>query len=83
MHYHPSREHDVHVNKEGMLLIDSGGQYLDGTTDITRTFILGEISETERKYFTYVLKAMLKMQEAVFLYGANGIWIDGLVRHEL
>lgn len=83
MHYHPSHEHDVHVKKEGMLLIDSGGQYLDGTTDITRTFILGEISETERKYFTYVLKAMLKMQEAVFLYGANGIWIDGLVRHEL
>ena len=83
MHYHPSHEHDVHVKKEGMLLIDSGGQYLDGTTDITRTFILGEISETERKYFTYVLKAMLKMQEAVFLYGANGIWIDGLVRLEL
>ncbi len=51
MHYHPSHEHDVHVKKEGMLLIDSGRQYLDGTTDITRTFILGEISETERKYF--------------------------------
>ena len=59
MHYHPSHEHDVHVKKEGMLLIDSGGQYLDGTTDITRTFILGEISETERrcrKLFSYMVQ---------------------------
>lgn len=83
MHYHPSRNNDVAVHKEGMLLIDSGGQYLDGTTDITRTFILGKISEKERRCFTLVLKAMLSMQEAVFLHGATGIWIDGLVRHEI
>ena len=49
MHYQSTEESDVDVKAEGMLLIDSGGQYYGGTTDVTRTFILGPISEEERK----------------------------------
>ena len=63
-----------------MLLIDSGGQYLEGTTDITRTFALGEINETERFDFTLTLKGSIALMEAVFKYGASGKQLDALCR---
>ncbi|MDZ5038614.1 M24 family metallopeptidase, partial [Clostridium perfringens] len=56
MHYSATEATDYELRQEGMFLVDSGGQYLDGTTDITRTFILGKISEEEKRDFTLVLK---------------------------
>lgn len=83
MHYQSTEESDVDVNAEGMLLIDSGGQYYGGTTDVTRTFILGPISDEERKYFTLVLKSMLTLADAKFLHGCRGSNLDILAREPL
>lgn len=83
MHYQSTEESDVDVKAEGMLLIDSGGQYYGGTTDVTRTFILGPISEEERKYFTLVLKSMLTLANAKFLFGCRGSNLDILAREPL
>lgn len=83
MHYQSTEESDVPVDAEGMLLIDSGGQYYGGTTDVTRTFILGPISEEERKYFTLVLKSMLTIADAKFLLGCRGSNLDILAREPL
>lgn len=80
MHYHATKEHHSQVEGNGFLLIDSGGQYLDGTTDITRTFALGEITPIQKKHFTMVLQGMLALQNAHFLYGANGLNLDILAR---
>ena len=83
MHYQSTEESDVDVKAEGMLLIDSGGQYYGGTTDVTITFILGPISEEERKYFTLVLKSMLTLANAKFLFGCRGSNLDILAREPL
>lgn len=83
MHYQSTEESDVTIKPEGMLLIDSGGQYYSGTTDVTRTFILGPISEEERKYFTLVLKSMLTIADAKFLLGCRGSNLDILAREPL
>ena len=83
MHYQSTEESDVSVTNEGMLLIDSGGQYYGGTTDVTRTFILGPISDEERKYFTLVLKSMLTLADAKFLSGCRGSNLDILARGPL
>lgn len=80
MHYHPTAEHNSKLEAKGLLLVDSGGQYYDGTTDITRTFVLGEISDNQRKHFTLVLKGMLDLQKIKFLYGQTGIDLDVLAR---
>ena len=80
MHYHATNENHSTIEGDGLLLIDSGGQYLDGTTDITRTFALGNVSADEKKHFTKVLQGFLALQNAHFLYGATGISIDILAR---
>ena len=80
MHYAPKAEASAPLAKEGMLLIDSGGQYLDGTTDTTRTFALGPINETERRDFTITLKGSIALMEAVFPYGTSGKQLDVLSR---
>lgn len=80
MHYQPTEEDHAQIEGNGFLLIDSGGQYFDGTTDITRTFALGNISDIQKKHFTLVLQGMLALQNAHFLYGANGLSIDILAR---
>lgn len=80
MHYHPTRENYSSLKDKGFLLVDSGGQYFDGTTDITRTFVLGKISKAQRKHFTLVLKGMLNLQKAKFLHGQTGIDLDVLAR---
>ena len=80
MHYHATQEDHSKVEGNGFLLIDSGGQYLDGTTDITRTYALGHISPIQKKHFTMVLQGMLALQNAHFLYGATGISLDILAR---
>ena len=79
MHYHPGQK-EVPLAKEGMLLVDSGGQYLDGTTDITRTFVLGPITEEEKKWFTKALRGHIRLEKAKFLQGCRGLNLDILAR---
>ncbi len=80
MHYHATDEDHATVEGNGFLLIDSGGQYLDGTTDITRTYALGEITPIQKKHYTMVLQGMLALQNAHFLDGASGLSLDILAR---
>ncbi|MDD4370654.1 MAG: aminopeptidase family protein P [Anaerostipes sp.] len=83
MHYCSTKDSDVELKPEGMLLIDSGGQYFSGTTDITRTFILGPVSDEEKKNFTIVCKCMLNLANAKFLLGCRGSNLDILSRGPL
>lgn len=83
MHYQSTEESDVTLHPEGMLLIDSGGQYSGGTTDVTRTFILGPISDEERQNFTLVCKSMLLLADAKFLSGCRGSNLDVIAREPL
>lgn len=83
MHYSSTPETDVTLKPEGMLLVDSGGQYLEGTTDITRTFVLGEISEEEKHWFTLAMRSHIRLAKAHFLYGCRGLNLDILARGPL
>lgn len=83
MHYSSNEETNVELKPEGMLLVDSGGQYLDGTTDITRTFVLGSITEEEKKWFTLALKGHIRLEKSNFLYGCRGLNLDILARGPL
>lgn len=80
MHYSPVKGHSKKLRAENMLLVDTGGQYLGGTTDVTRTIILGEISPAMREDFTTVLKSHIAMAGARFLQGAAGCNLDILAR---
>lgn len=80
MHYKATEESQYTLKPEGMLLVDSGGQYLDGTTDITRTIILGKITDEEKRDFTYVLKGHIALCRAKFLHGVTGTNLDVLAR---
>lgn len=83
MHYKATEESDTVLKPEGLLLVDSGGQYYDGTTDITRTFVLGPCSDEIKKHFTLTLKGMIKLSKAKFLYGCTGTNLDILARQSL
>lgn len=80
MHYKAEPGKCATVTNEGLLLIDSGGQYFDGTTDITRTFVLGNISDIERRDYTVALKALLRLQAARFIAGTTGPNLDLFAR---
>ncbi|HIX82782.1 MAG TPA: aminopeptidase P family protein [Candidatus Erysipelatoclostridium merdavium] len=80
MHYKAEPGKCATVTNEGLLLIDSGGQYFDGTTDITRTFVLGNISDIERRDYTVALKALLRLQDARFIAGTTGPNLDLFAR---
>ncbi|MDD3383836.1 MAG: aminopeptidase P family protein [Bacilli bacterium] len=80
MHYSATIESFSKIEKKGMLLIDSGGQYYEGTTDITRTFILGEVSREFKMHFTTILQSVLNLSSAKFLYGVRGTNLDILAR---
>lgn len=80
MHYSASKESNYVLEQEGLFLIDSGGQYYDGTTDITRTLALGEISEELKKHFTAVVRGMINLSKARFLEGVKGYNLDILAR---
>lgn len=82
-HYSPSPETDVEVEPHGLLLADTGGHYLEGSTDITRTFAMGPITEDERWHYTAVLRGHLALANAKFLYGCTGINLDYLAREPL
>ena len=82
-HYSPSEESDAELMPESFVLFDTGGQYLEGTTDITRTIALGPCSDEQKKHYTAVLKGHLNLAAAKFLYGVRGINLDYLARGPL
>lgn len=83
MHYSATPDNYSIIKPEGMLLVDSGGHYLTGTTDITRTIILGPVTEEMKKNYTLVLKGHLRLLSAKFLAGSYGISMDILARGPL
>jgi Xaa-Pro aminopeptidase len=80
MHYSATPETNSKITGNGFLLVDSGGHYLEGTTDITRTFAMGNISNEMKKHFTAVLKSNIALASAVFLKGCTGLNLDVLAR---
>lgn len=83
VHYEATPETDVALKPEGLLLLDSGAQYLDGTTDITRTIALGALTEEERTDYTLILKGHIALAMAVFPEGTRGAQLDVLARMPL
>ena len=83
MHYSAKPGSAAELKPEGFLLVDSGGHYLQGSTDITRTFVLGPIPEEWKLHYTTVLRSMLNLSAAHFLYGCNGMALDMLSRGPL
>ena len=80
VHYEATPETDVTLKPEGFLLLDSGAQYLDGTTDITRTIALGPLTEEEKTDYTLILKGHIALAMAVFPEGTRGAQLDVLAR---
>ncbi|MDO4202276.1 MAG: aminopeptidase P family protein [Bacteroidales bacterium] len=83
VHYDPTPETDIPVKPEGLLLIDSGGQYLDGTTDITRTIPLGPLTWEMRRDYTLVLRGWIRLGSAVFPKGTCGTQLDAFAREAM
>ena len=83
VHYEATPETDVELQAKGLLLIDSGAQYQDGTTDITRTIALGPLTEEQRRVYTLVLKGHLQLQNLHFPDGASGTQLDAVARQDL
>lgn len=83
VHYEATPETDAPLKPHGFLLLDSGAQYLDGTTDITRTIALGELTEEQREVYTLVLKGHIQLELAKFPSGASGTQIDALAREAM
>lgn len=83
MHYSAVPGSQAVLKPEGMLLVDSGGHYMEGSTDITRTMILGSVPREWKEHFTLVLRSMLRLASAKFLYGCSGMALDVLARGPL
>jgi Xaa-Pro aminopeptidase len=83
MHYSATEESNYKLEARDLFLVDSGGQYYDGTTDITRTIALGSISEEVQTHFTSVVRGMIRLSMAKFLYGCRGYNLDILARGPL
>jgi Xaa-Pro aminopeptidase len=83
VHYSATEETDVQIEPHGLLLADTGGHYLEGSTDITRTIVMGELTEEEKRYFTLVLKGNLNLGAAKFRYGCTGVNLDYLAKAPL
>ncbi len=83
MHYQATEDNCARLSKKGMLLVDSGGQYLRGTTDVTRTIALGPVTEEIKKCYTLTLKGMLNLANAHFLHGCTGYNLDIMARAPL
>lgn len=82
-HYHATKENYAMIKPAGFYLVDSGGQYYDGTTDITRTIRVGELTEEEMRDYTLVLKGMINLSQQVFIAGATGSQLDIIARKPL
>ncbi len=83
VHYRAMPDTCADIEAEGMLLVDSGGQYYDGTTDITRTITLGNPTAEEKEHFTHVLKGHINLADARFPVGTNGVQLDAFARMPL
>ena len=83
VHYEATPETDIPLKPEGFLLLDSGAQYLDGTTDITRTIALGPLTEEQKRVYTLVLKGHIQIELCKFPSGASGTQLDVLAREAL
>ena len=83
VHYEATPETDVPLKPEGLLLLDSGAQYMDGTTDITRTIALGPVTDEQRRIYTLVLKGHIQLQMLKFPDGASGTQLDAVARRGL
>lgn len=83
VHYEPTAETDIPVLPQGLLLVDSGGQYQDGTTDITRTIPLGPLTDEERRDYTLVLRGFIHLGSVVFPRGTYGSQLDVLAREQM
>ena len=82
-HYRADEESRLDVKTEGLLLVDSGGQYPDGTTDITRTFACGNMTDEEKRDFTLVMKSHIALATARFKKGTRGIQLDAITRQPM
>lgn len=80
VHYSATPETDAEIKPEGLLLVDSGGHYMEGTTDITRTIVLGPVTDEMKADFTRVCRSNMNLANAHFLYGCTGINLDILAR---
>jgi Xaa-Pro aminopeptidase len=80
MHYAPDGGGGAQIADEGLMVVDSGGQYLGGTTDITRTVVFGSVTDEQKYDFTMTLKAHIALASARFLYGASGVSLDAIAR---
>lgn len=83
MHYKANPESDATLLKEGFFLVDSGGQYYDGTTDITRTIVLGPLTDEEKRHYTLVLQGFIALSAVKFLHGTTGANLDVLARQPI
>ena len=83
IHYEPETSHDRPIERRGMYMVDSGGQYSGGTTDVTRTIIMGEITDEEKRDFTDVACGMLRIRYARFIKGTSGQSLDVLAREKM
>ena len=83
MHYHATEEDHAKLEKKGFLLVDCGGTYLDGTTDITRTYPLGELTEDEKLFYTWTLQCHIDIAKAVWLNYCDGHMLDTIAREPL
>jgi Xaa-Pro aminopeptidase len=83
IHYKPEPGSCATIDPNAIYLCDSGAQYLDGTTDTTRTLHFGEPTEMEKKAYTLVLKGVIALDQVVFPKGTNGLELDVLARHAL
>ena len=83
VHYEPTKDTDIPLGKDTFVLMDTGGQYFQGTTDITRTVALGKLSGEQKKHYTAVLRGHLNLGAAYFKYGCTGSNLDYLAREPL
>jgi len=83
VHYRPEEDNSTTIKREGILLLDSGGQYLEGTTDITRTIALSTPTEEQKRNYTLVLKGHISLSRATFPKGTTGVQLDTLARMHL
>ncbi len=83
VHYSATEESNVRILPEGFLLVDAGGHYLEGTTDTTRTMVMGALTDEQKQMFTAVCRCNLNLANAHFLYGCSGYSLDALCRQPL
>lgn len=83
MHYSAPQVGSTPIEKKDFLLVDSGGQYVYGTTDVTRTFVMGKTDKEHKKWYTIALRSYLELMNAKFLYGCSGLSLDCVARNPM